>query len=48
MTERNPDPVTAPSTTSPALIALAWIVVAIPLLYGLWQAILKAAKLFTG
>ncbi len=36
------------ATTSPVLVALAWLVVATPLAYGLWQTILKAAKLFGG
>lgn len=36
------------STTSPAAIAAAWLVVGVPLAYGLFQTILKASKLFTG
>ena len=34
--------------TSPALIVLAWLVVAIPLLYGLWQTLVKAGQLLGG
>ena len=36
------------STTSPALVALAWALVGIPLAYGLWQTLVKASALFTG
>jgi hypothetical protein len=36
------------STTSPLLIALAWLLVGIPLAYGLWQTLVKASALFTG
>ena len=36
------------STTSPVLIALAWLLVGIPLAYGLWQTIDRASALFTG
>ena len=34
--------------TSPALVALAWLIVAIPLAYGLWQTLLKAGQLLGG
>jgi hypothetical protein len=34
--------------TSPALVALAWLLVGLPLLYGLWQTLVKASALFTG
>jgi len=34
--------------TSPALIALAWLIVAIPLAYGLWQTLVKAGQLLGG
>jgi len=34
--------------TSPALVGLAWLMVGIPLLYGLWQTIDRASALFTG
>ena len=37
-----------PTTTSPLVVTLAWLVVGTPLAYGLWQTILKAAKLFGG
>ncbi|MDR7255563.1 hypothetical protein J2X46_004573 [Nocardioides sp. BE266] len=34
--------------TSPVQIALAWLLVGIPLAYGLWQTLVKASALFTG
>lgn len=34
--------------TNPALVGLAWLLVGIPLLYGLWQTIDRASALFTG
>jgi hypothetical protein len=34
--------------TSPLLVGLAWLMVGIPLLYGLWQTIDRASALFTG
>ena len=40
-----------PTTTThtPAgLIAVAWTVVSVPLVYGLYQTVKTAAKLFTG
>ncbi|GAB3079890.1 MFS transporter small subunit [Pedococcus soli] len=39
---------TAASTTNPLVVTAAWLVVGTPLAYGLWQTILKAAKLFGG
>ncbi len=38
------------SSTSggPAMVVFAWLVVGIPLAYGLYQTLLKAAKLFIG
>ena len=39
---------TTPSTTSPALVALAWALVGIPLAYGLVETLRKAADLFEG
>jgi hypothetical protein len=44
-----PDP-TTPATvhrTSPALIAVAWLVVALPAAWGVYQTARKAAALFT-
>ncbi len=41
-------PTRATASTSPAVVTLAWLVVATPLAYGLWQTVLKAAKLFGG
>lgn len=37
-----------PTTTSPALVAVVWLLVGVPLLYGLWQTLVKASALFTG
>lgn len=34
--------------TSPALISLAWLLVGVPLAYGLWQTLVKASALFSG
>ncbi|HEX8969998.1 MFS transporter small subunit [Oryzihumus sp.] len=34
--------------TPVAAVLGAWLVVATPLAYGLWQTLVKAAKLFTG
>ena len=34
--------------TSPVLVALAWLIVAIPLAYGLWQTLVKAGQLLGG
>jgi len=35
-----------PSTSSWALVILAWALVSIPLLWGIWQTVKKAAVLF--
>jgi hypothetical protein len=35
-----------PSPWSWALVALAWCLVSIPLLWGIWQTVKKAAVLF--
>ncbi len=38
-----------PGRTTPVVAVVgAWLVVATPLAYGLWQTLAKAAKLFTG
>ena len=34
--------------TSPLLVALAWLIVVIPLAYGLWQTLIKAGQLLGG
>jgi hypothetical protein len=34
--------------TSPALVALAWLAVSVPLAYGLWQTLVKAGQLLGG
>ena len=34
--------------TSPVLVGLAWLMVGIPLAYGLWQTVDRASALFTG
>ena len=36
------------TTSSPLMIALAWLLVGIPLAYGLWQTLLKAYQLLSG
>lgn len=36
------------SPTSPVLVALAWLLVGVPLAYGLWQTLVRASALFTG
>jgi hypothetical protein len=43
-----PDPTASGSTTSPVLVALAWLLVGVPLVYGLWQTMVRASALFTG
>ncbi|HEU5304611.1 MAG TPA: hypothetical protein VFU40_08205 [Gemmatimonadales bacterium] len=40
------DEVTRPSAGSWALVAIAWVPVLIPLLWGIWQTVKKAAVLF--
>jgi hypothetical protein len=37
-----------PSSTPAALIAFAWTLVGIPLVYGLYQTVKTASSLFTG
>lgn len=44
-TDTAPDTLTH-STTSPLLVVLAWVLVGVPLAYGLWQTLVKAAQLF--
>ena len=41
------DPSTA-TNTNPGLLAASWLVVGVPLVYGIYQTLLKASKLFTG
>ncbi len=43
-----PQTSTDQSPTSPILVVLAWLLVGIPLLYGLWQTVDRASALFTG
>ncbi len=38
----------SPASSSPMLLGFAWLVVGVPLVYGVWQTLVKAAKLFTG
>lgn len=40
------DPTEATVTSSPLLVAAAWLLVGLPLLYGLWQTLSRAAQLF--
>lgn len=37
----------AEKTTSPALVAAAWLLVSLPLAWGIYNTALNAAKLFT-
>jgi hypothetical protein len=37
-----------PTHTPAALIAFAWALVGVPLVYGLWQTVKTASSLFTG
>ena len=34
--------------SNPALLACSWLAVGVPLAYGVYQTLVKAAKLFTG
>ncbi len=43
-----PDNTRDTDPTSPLLVALAWLIVAIPLAYGLWQTLVKARQLLGG
>ena len=43
-----PDPTTSGATTPPVLVVLAWLLVGVPLAYGLWQTLVRASALFTG
>jgi hypothetical protein len=36
----------SPSTTPAVAVALAWLLVTIPLLWGVWETIKKASALF--
>ena len=38
----------AEQPTNPLFVALAWLVVALPLVYGLWQTLVKAGQLLSG
>jgi hypothetical protein len=42
------DQAAADRPTPAYLVALAWLLVAIPLLYGLWQTLVKAGQLLGG
>ncbi|NYE37043.1 hypothetical protein F4692_002176 [Nocardioides cavernae] len=46
--DTTPPNASTPTTTSPVVVALAWLLVGVPLLYGLWQTLVKASALFTG
>ena len=39
---------TTPAHSNPALLAISWRVVGAPLAYGVYQTLVKGAKLFTG
>jgi hypothetical protein len=36
----------SPRGNNPAVVVLAWLLVSVPLLWGVWQTIKKAAVLF--
>jgi hypothetical protein len=40
------DSPTAPSSSSWLLVAVAWLLVSVPLLWGIWTTLAKAAVLF--
>ncbi len=40
-------PTTSTTTTSPVMLVVAWALVGIPLLYGVWMTLQTAAALFT-
>jgi hypothetical protein len=43
----NPSEANGPSSTTPrAAVVLAWLLVIVPLLWGVWQTIKKASALF--
>ncbi len=42
------EPTTDDSSSSALLITLAWLIVVIPLAYGLWQTLVKAGQLLGG
>ncbi|MCW2867717.1 MAG: hypothetical protein JWR20_1905 [Marmoricola sp.] len=48
MSHSNDPSSSSTTTSSPALIALAWLIVLVPLAYGLWQTLVKAAQLLGG
>lgn len=36
----------SPASTSSGLVALAWLVVIVPMLWAIWQTLIKVAQLF--
>jgi len=38
----------SPQRTSPLLVVAAWVIVALPLGWGLYQSVIKAKPIFTG
>jgi hypothetical protein len=42
----DPQPADIPSTTPLWVVAVAWLLVTVPLLWGVWQTIKKASALF--
>lgn len=49
MSRPNPgaEPAGSPESSRGRLV-LSWLVVGVPLAYGVWQTLVKASKLFTG
>jgi hypothetical protein len=42
----DPQPADVPSTTPAWAVTVAWLLVTVPLLWGVWQTIKKASALF--
>ena len=40
------DPGSGPTASSWAVVAVAWLLVSVPLLWGIWTTLAKAAVLF--
>jgi len=47
-TENTHQAAAADQPTPPLLVVLAWLIVAVPLAYGLWQTLIKAGQLLGG
>jgi hypothetical protein len=47
-TENTHEATAADEPTPLLLVVLAWLIVAVPLAYGLWQTLIKAGQLLGG